>query len=673
MSRFWAAKARGAVLSRVTIDCNGLLIAPGFIDLQINGAFGVDFSSSNLTALAMQHARRGLLSHGVTAICPTMVCSSAATYKHNVPLLGPSNSRHPRDGCSILGAHLEGPFFEPRRRGAHRPAHIRSPLRLAATALAGSDDGELLSSLQEATGLSTQAGMAEAFSSAASVTADDVAGNALAAAEGLDAQAAELCDRMARCTSDAAWLAAAAIGLAYGQRSPFEPSECGRAQGSGGLAAASDASGASPALDEPAGSLVPPSAAPATEGADSAEPDWARAFCRNVKVVTLAPELPGAGAVAEWLSSRGVVVSMGHTSATVEDGERAIARGASMITHLFNAMAGFHHRDPGLIGLLGRQCSSQATAPVARHVELAARQQASKQLRESGAPEPATPDGGGPPQRVEGGGAADAFAAGPASGFVPALAPPVPGSAAAVEREEASDLIGRHAALRLHPPAVTPRPWYGIIVDGIHAHPYAVTMAFTAHPRGLLLVTDGIAALGLPCGAHSLGDMAVTVSEANATPAPSVSGADAAPTASAAESPPPTAAAVATAAALGEVGSLQRGSLRLPPLTPLTRSGQARETRLRADLSGTATLAGAVLPLDACVRNLARFTRCTRATAIAAASSRPAEALGEGGRRGSLRAGMRADLVLLDASNLSPVQTWIAGQPAWTRHDGLTT
>ncbi len=45
-------------------------------------------------------------------------------------------------------------------------------------------------------------------------------------------------------------------------------------------------------------------------------------------------------------------MSIGHTMATLTQGETAFRQGASMITHLFNAMASFHHRDPGLAGLL---------------------------------------------------------------------------------------------------------------------------------------------------------------------------------------------------------------------------------------------------------------------------------------------------------------------------------
>ncbi len=66
-----------------------------------------------------------------------------------------------------------------------------------------------------------------------------------------------------------------------------------------------------------------------------------------VKVVTVAPERPEAEEVIPGLVERGVVVSLGHTRATEEEAMGAIALGARLATHLFNAMGPFHHRAPG--------------------------------------------------------------------------------------------------------------------------------------------------------------------------------------------------------------------------------------------------------------------------------------------------------------------------------------
>jgi N-acetylglucosamine-6-phosphate deacetylase len=69
-----------------------------------------------------------------------------------------------------------------------------------------------------------------------------------------------------------------------------------------------------------------------------------------VRLVTLAPELPGSLALVERLVARGVAVSLGHTGADAATGERAADCGATLATHLFNAMSPFHHRAPGLVG-----------------------------------------------------------------------------------------------------------------------------------------------------------------------------------------------------------------------------------------------------------------------------------------------------------------------------------
>jgi len=69
-----------------------------------------------------------------------------------------------------------------------------------------------------------------------------------------------------------------------------------------------------------------------------------------VRLVTLAPELPGAMEVIEAVTARGAVVALGHSSATVAEVGEAVARGARYVTHLFNAMGPFHHRSAGLVG-----------------------------------------------------------------------------------------------------------------------------------------------------------------------------------------------------------------------------------------------------------------------------------------------------------------------------------
>lgn len=102
--------------------------------------------------------------------------------------------------------------------------------------------------------------------------------------------------------------------------------------------------------------------------------------------------------------------------ANISQAEQAVEKGATFITHLFNAMPQFHHRDPGVIGLLG-------------------------------------------------------------------------------------------ARLDL------PRPYYGLICDGIHVHPNSVKIAYDSHPEGVILVTDAMSAMGLVPGNYQLGNMNVTKEE----------------------------------------------------------------------------------------------------------------------------------------------------------------
>jgi N-acetylglucosamine-6-phosphate deacetylase len=70
----------------------------------------------------------------------------------------------------------------------------------------------------------------------------------------------------------------------------------------------------------------------------------------RVSYMTLAPECPRAGELIDLLHARGIVVSCGHTDATAAEAASAFDRGVRTVTHLFNAMPPFSHRDPGLAG-----------------------------------------------------------------------------------------------------------------------------------------------------------------------------------------------------------------------------------------------------------------------------------------------------------------------------------
>ncbi|MFD1733164.1 N-acetylglucosamine-6-phosphate deacetylase [Deinococcus malanensis] len=68
-----------------------------------------------------------------------------------------------------------------------------------------------------------------------------------------------------------------------------------------------------------------------------------------LKMVTLAPELPGGLELTRALATLGVVVALAHSDATYEEATAAFREGASHVTHCFNGMRPIHHREPGLI------------------------------------------------------------------------------------------------------------------------------------------------------------------------------------------------------------------------------------------------------------------------------------------------------------------------------------
>ena len=106
--------------------------------------------------------------------------------------------------------------------------------------------------------------------------------------------------------------------------------------------------------------LEGPFIAPAHKGAQPleyvAKPDvevfkaYNEASGNAIKIVTLAPEMEGADALVEYLTANGIVSSIGHTGAKCADIEKAIAGGASNVTHTYNAQTALHHREIGTVG-----------------------------------------------------------------------------------------------------------------------------------------------------------------------------------------------------------------------------------------------------------------------------------------------------------------------------------
>jgi len=170
----------------------------------------------------------------------------------------------------------------------------------------------------------------------------------------------------------------------------------------------------------------------------------------GIVIVTLAPERPGAISLIKELSNQNVVVAMGHTDATLAEGIEGVTSGATLITHLFNAMNPFHHREPGMLGMLMLDDDDGSDGNDESHNSV------STNKNENG---PVTSDRN----------------------------------------------ISKH------------RPYFSLIVDGIHSHPSAVKLAHRLHPNGCVLVTDAMSAMGLGDGTHTLGTMKVDIKGNRAT------------------------------------------------------------------------------------------------------------------------------------------------------------
>jgi N-acetylglucosamine-6-phosphate deacetylase len=218
------------------IDLKGKILAPGFIDVQLNGAFGFDFSTVPQDIAVYQKGlkqlNKQLIRTGVTSYLPTLPSQQAEVYHQTLPYLGPSGaSRNASEGSESLGAHCEGPFIANSKCGIHSPSVLL-------TAPNGFQDFE-------------------------------------------------------------------------------------------------DCYGAS--------NLTPPSP-------DRKSP---------ITLITAAPELPGIASTIPEITSRGIRFALGHTEATYEIATSALQAGATMITHLFNAMRPLHHRNPGPFGTLGKTSGAE--------------------------------------------------------------------------------------------------------------------------------------------------------------------------------------------------------------------------------------------------------------------------------------------------------------------------
>ncbi|ELI6453511.1 N-acetylglucosamine-6-phosphate deacetylase [Yersinia ruckeri] len=107
-------------------DLGGAILAPGFIDVQLNGCGGVQFNDS-LEAISeetLEIMQRANEKSGCTSYLPTLITCSDDYMKHGIKVMRAYLKKHPHQA---LGLHLEGPYLNPLKKGTHNPVFIRQP------------------------------------------------------------------------------------------------------------------------------------------------------------------------------------------------------------------------------------------------------------------------------------------------------------------------------------------------------------------------------------------------------------------------------------------------------------------------------------------------------------------------------------------------------------------
>ncbi len=129
----WAkVEISGEVISSVEItgpEKNGSpCLSPGFIDIQINGFAGVDFSSADLDVDKALSVLPALWSTGTTTMCPTLITNALPAIARNFTILEQARAKSPDFDHAVPCYHLEGPYISPLdSHGAHDPKWMRHP------------------------------------------------------------------------------------------------------------------------------------------------------------------------------------------------------------------------------------------------------------------------------------------------------------------------------------------------------------------------------------------------------------------------------------------------------------------------------------------------------------------------------------------------------------------
>jgi N-acetylglucosamine-6-phosphate deacetylase len=104
-------------------------IAPGFVDLQVNGYGGRELTSEEVSVADVAAVARSMDECGVTSFCPTLTTHSRQTLEHALRTIAAACEASPETASRVCGIHLEGPYISPEDgpRGAHPKAHVREP------------------------------------------------------------------------------------------------------------------------------------------------------------------------------------------------------------------------------------------------------------------------------------------------------------------------------------------------------------------------------------------------------------------------------------------------------------------------------------------------------------------------------------------------------------------
>lgn len=106
------------------VDARDCWVLPGFIDLQVNGAIGVDLTTE---PHRVGEVAAYLVQCGVTSFMPTLISSSVSMTESAIAAIGAWSQQEQSGGARSLGVHLEGPFLNPVRAGAHPVQCLRQP------------------------------------------------------------------------------------------------------------------------------------------------------------------------------------------------------------------------------------------------------------------------------------------------------------------------------------------------------------------------------------------------------------------------------------------------------------------------------------------------------------------------------------------------------------------